>query len=61
MPTKGLFGCTRFHSGAGMIETIRDVTRDPDLFRVKNYLQQNKLTIDTTRDSESIHEFRDGE
>ena len=44
-----------------MIETIRDITRDPDLFRVGNYLQQNKFTIDTTRDPESIHEFRDGE
>jgi len=39
-----------------MIETIRNITRDPDLFRVGNYLQQNKLTIDTIRDPESIHE-----
>ena len=44
-----------------MIETIINIIRGPDLFRVGNYLQQNKLTIDTTRDSESIHESRDGE
>ena len=58
---KGLFDCTRFHFGPRMIETIRDITRDPDLFRIGNYLQQNKLTIDTIRDPESIHESRDGE
>ena len=60
-PSQGLFGCTQFHSGPKMIETIRDIIRYPDLFRVGNYLQQNKLTIDTTRDPESIHESRDGE
>jgi len=55
----GLFGCTRFHFGPGTIETIRDIIRDPDLFQVENYLQQNKLTIDTTRVPELIHESRD--
>ena len=58
---KDVFGCIWFHSGPGMIETIRDITRDPNLFRVGNYLQQNKLTIDTTRDPELIHESRDGD
>ena len=61
LSAKGLFGCIRFYSGPEIIETIRDITRDPNLFRVGNYLQQNKLTIDTTRDPESIHESRDGE
>ena len=37
-----------------MIETIRDITRDPDLFRVENYLQQNKHIIDTTKDPDSF-------
>jgi len=58
---QGLFGCTWFYFGAEMIETIRDITRDLDLFRVGNYLQQNKLTINTIKDPESIHESRDGD
>ena len=44
-----------------MIEIIIDITRDSDLFRIENYLQQNKLIIDTIRDPESIHESRDEE
>jgi len=37
-----------------MIKTIRDITRDPDLFQVGNYLQQNKFIIDITRDPDSF-------
>jgi len=33
---KGLFGCTWIHSMSGMIETIKDITRDRDSFRVGN-------------------------
>jgi hypothetical protein len=44
-----------------MIKTIRDITRDSDLLQVGNYMQQNKLIIDTTRDPKSIYEYRDGE
>ena len=37
-----------------MIEIIRDIIRGPDLFRVENYLQQNKLIIDITKDPNSF-------
>ena len=44
-----------------MIETIINIIRGPDLFRVGNYLQQNKLIIIKIRDQESIHESKDEE
>ena len=44
-----------------MIETIKDIIRDSDLFRIENYLQQNKLRINITRDPESIYESIDEE
>jgi len=37
-----------------MIKTIRDITRDSNLFQVGNYLQQNKFIIDITRDPDSF-------
>ena len=37
-----------------MIETIINIIRGPDLFRVGNYLQQNKLIIDTIKDPDSF-------
>jgi len=49
-----LFGYIWFYFGPEMIETITDITRGPDLFRVKNYLQQNKLIIGATRDPDSF-------
>ena len=33
-----------------MIEIIRDIIKNPDLFQVRNYLQQNKQIIGVTRD-----------
>ena len=47
-----MFGYFYFESK--MIETITDITRGPYLFRVKNYLQQNKLIIGATRDPDSF-------
>ena len=44
-----------------MIETIRNIIRDPNLLWVGNYLQQNKLIIIKIRDQESIHESKDEE
>ena len=53
-PPDSTNGYIRFHSRTRIIKIIRDIIRGSDLFRIENYLQQNKFIIDTTKDPDSF-------